>query len=156
MDLNKLEKLNELYRQGALTEEEFRKEKERLTNEADTGNADLLLGLAPENYAALMNFVLILSSFGWIISIVLWVMGKDKSPIVKTQGKYILNWIITWTLLLGVLFIFFIGILARYPILAILPFFIWGILGFLFPIIGGIQCLNRGVWRYPLTIMFIK
>lgn len=161
MDLDKLEKLNRLYQEGALTKEEFEKEKQRLEGETLSYDEELPLGLSSANYAALMNFVLLLNTVGVIISIIMWIVAKNKSGIVNIQGKNIVNWLITW-LIGGVILVFFFfgsflnagGILG--VVLGSLPLILIGLCVIIFPIMAGIKCLNGGTWRYPLTITFIK
>ena len=121
---------------------------------------------------------------GWIAPIVFWIMGKENSILVNRQGKYILNWYISWFLYgiaLTVLFVIFMfsGILSisdmdyandqTSPLAVLLGIFGGGagillllILGIgcflclLFPIIGGIKGLNGKTWKYPLSIPFLK
>lgn len=179
MDLNKLEKLNELYQKGALTQDEFLNEKQKLYNE-ESGNSrndseksgDLSFGLEPNRYMCLMNLVILLPSVGWIASIIFWVLGKDKSQQVNQQGKFIVNWFITWfifgVILYGVFFFsmfnsimgphFGGGGLAMFGgmLVKMIPFLIFGFLCFILPIIGGIKSLDGIPYRYPLSIQFFK
>ncbi|WP_106828820.1 DUF4870 domain-containing protein [Parabacteroides pacaensis] len=164
MDLNKLEKLNRLYQEGVLTKEEFEKEKQRLEGEALSRDEELPLGLSSANYAALMNFALLFNTLGAIVSIIMWIAAKDKSGIVNIQGKYIVNWLITWFIAGIILFFFFFGsfmgginagMLLGLGVGA-LPLVLIGLCVIIFPIIGGVKCLNGDTWRYPLTIKFIK
>ena len=110
-------------------------------------------------------------------------MGKGNSILVNRQGKYILNWYISWFLygiVLTVLFIIFMfsGIVslesADYTdtlsptavasslfgggagILLLLILGVGCFLCLLFPIIGGIKGLNGKTWKYPLSIPFFK
>lgn len=179
MDLDKLEKLNELYQKGALTEDEFLREKQKLYNE-ETGNnngvsdqvGDLPFGLESNRYMCLMNLVILLPYAGWIASIVLWVMGKDKSQQVDQQGKAIINWFITWFIVALVLYgSFFVSIFSSMSgvymggggfagfgsmLVKMIPFIIFGLLCFIFPIIGGIKSIDGTAYRYPLSIRFLK
>ncbi|WP_220654108.1 DUF4870 domain-containing protein [Bacteroides fragilis] len=185
MDYEKLEQLKRLHDSGALNDEEFEKEKKKILDEEDTGKPTTVLpmGLTENTYLALMNFAMFIPYVGWIAPIVLWIMGKESSAPVNRQGKYILNWYISWflySIVLTVLFIIFMfsGIVslesADYTdtlsptavasslfgggagILLLLILGIGCFLCLLFPIIGGIKGLNGKTWKYPLSIPFFK
>lgn len=186
MDYEKLEQLKRLHDSGALNDEEFEKEKKKILDEEDAGKPTTVLpmGLTENTYLALMNFAMFIPYVGWIAPIVLWIMGKESSAPVNRQGKYILNWYISWFLYgiaLTVLFVIFMfsGILSisdmdyandqTSPLAVLLGIFGGGagillllILGIgcflclLFPIIGGIKGLNGKTWKYPLSIPFLK
>lgn len=168
MDYKKLEELNNLRLSGALTEEEFEAEKKKLYDEDPSPAAESLpFGLQESSYMGLMNFLLFIPYVGWCAPLVLWIAGKDKSEKVDEQGKYILNWYISWfifgLIFLVILFLFFIPgvingigsptglILTFWPITLII-----GIMAVAFPIIGGINGLNGKTWKYPLSIQILK
>lgn len=174
MDYKKLDELNKLRQSGALTEEEFENEKQKLFSENETCNSspneEIPLGLQENSYLALMSFLILVPYVGWIIPIVLWAMGKNSSEQINKQGKYILNWYITW-FIFGI--IFAIALLASLPVAIISgygsPFGIFGsifwllpvtaivgIICLIFPIIGGVKGLNGQAWKYPLSIPFLK
>ena len=186
MDYEKLEQLKRLHDSGALNDEEFEKEKKKILDEEDAGKPTTVLpmGLTENTYLALMNFAMFIPYVGWIAPIVLSIMGKESSAPVNRQGKYILNWYISWflySIVLTVLFIIFMfsGIVSisdmnyendqSSPLAVLLSIFGGGagillllILGvgcflcLLFPIIGGIKGLNGKTWKYPLSIPFFK
>lgn len=156
MNYDELDKLNDLRMKGAITEEEYNNQKNRIMNENDSSKENLPLGLSENNYNAIMNFIQIAFGLGWGVSIVMWIIGKDKSAKVDQQGKYILNWTISmfiYSVIAGVLTLVTLGLGS----LILAPFFIvLGICAFLFPIIGGIKSLSGEVWKYPLSIAFLK
>lgn len=59
-------------------------------------NIPLPLGIPENSYLALMSFLILLPCIGWIIPLILWIMGKDLSQQINRQGKYIINWFISW------------------------------------------------------------
>ncbi len=176
MDYKKLDELNKLRLSGALTDEEFEREKQKLFGEeAAAGSASpesvIPMGLSESSYLALMNFLIFVPYIGWIVPIVMWSIGKNTSPKIDQQGKYILNWYITW-FIFGL--IFAIASIASLPALmftggslapsAIAENIFWilplaaiiGVLCIAFPIIGGIRGLSGQTWKYPLSIPFLK
>lgn len=164
MNYKKLDELNKLRLSGALTDEEFEREKQKLFNEdswEDSRQTQVLpLGLTENSYLALMNFAMLVPYIGWAAPIILWIVGKNASDKVQIQGKDITNWLITWgaiavtygiltfTSLLFVPLMSFVATLFMYPALAV--FYI------VCSIVGGIKAINGQTWRYPLTISFIK
>lgn len=153
MKIEDLEKLNEMRNSGAISEEEYQQIKANLLESpAASGNNELPLGLSASNYCSIMNFIQLFFGAGWVISIIMWVIGKDKSELVMKQGKYIVNWLIS-----GVIY----GIIAA-PIIiltfgiGIIFYFALAICSLLFPIIGGLKSLSGTAWKYPLSIQFLK
>ena len=175
MNYKKLDELNKLRQSGALTEEEFKTEKQKLFAEDETINScpsqEIPMGLQESSYLALMNFLILVPYVVWIIPIVLWAMGKNSSEQINKQGKYILNWYITW-FIFGIIFV--IAFVASLPAaiasgalsnaLGLFGSIFWllpvsaiiCILCLIFPVIGGIKGLNGQVWKYPLSIPFLK
>ena len=93
---------------------------------------------------------LILPLAGWVLPIVMWVTNKDNSAKIDEQGKHITNWIISafiYAIGSALLIIVGIGVLLLIAV---------GILSIVFPIMGAVKSNNGEVWKYPLTISFIK
>ena len=87
---------------------------------------------------------------GIVIPIVLWALGKDKSPQVDQHGKIVLNWLISsfiYGLVIAILCFLLIGLLLV-PVLAILMI--------AFPVIGAVKANEGTAWNYPLSIPFFR
>ena len=87
---------------------------------------------------------------GLIVPILIWQMKKDELPLIDVHGKNVVNWIISaliYTVICFILWFVLIGI----PLSIAL-----GLIGIIFPIIGAIKGNNGEVWKYPLTISFLK
>lgn len=87
--------------------------------------------------------------FFWFLSpLVIWLIFKDRSPLLDAQGRRALNWTISFFIyyfLAGMLTFVFIG------------FFFLGvlvILDFIFAIIGAVKAGNGQTWKYPMSIPF--
>ncbi|MDD3039196.1 DUF4870 domain-containing protein [Bacteroides sp.] len=63
-----------------------------------TESIPLPLGIQGSSYLALMSFLILIPCVGWLIPLILWLMGKDLSKQINQQGKYITNWYISWIL----------------------------------------------------------
>lgn len=184
MDYRKLDELNKLRQSGALTEEEFEQEKKKIMDEDILMPLSLPLGMSESTYLALMSFLILVPYVGWLIPIIMWIMGKDTSTLANRQGKYIFNWYISsflYSIILGIYFLISlcssIGSTASLGtvessnpaelihlllglgggmLLALFAFTILSVLSILFPIIGGIKGLNGQTFKYPLSIPFLK
>lgn len=87
---------------------------------------------------------------GLALPIVMWATNKDESPMIDKQGKIILNWIITATIL-AIIGVILIIVLIGIPILLAV-----GIAGIIFNIIGAIKANKGEIYQYPMSIPFIK
>ncbi len=87
---------------------------------------------------------------GLIAPIVIWQIKKTEMPEIDVHGKIVVNWILS-ALIYGIVSFFLIFLVIGIPMLAALA-----ILSIVFPIIGGIKANNGEVWKYPLSIPFLK
>ena len=149
-----LDKLEELRQKGAISEDEFQREKAKILgsdNPAPENPQNNMMGLNLNNYIMLMHLSqfagLILPGLGFIIPLIMWLVNKDK-PEVNRHGKNIFNFIISmiiYIIIACILFIIVIGI----PLLIAL-----GIIEIVFIIIASIKASHGEYWRYPLSIPF--
>lgn len=156
MKYDDLKILAELKEKGAITEEEFQREKTKILNEdrkSDTsgGFCKPLFGLDEKTYLTLMH-ISQLAGFlapliGFIIPFIMWIANKEVNPKVDKHGKNIMNFIISFIIYAAILCITIIGI----PLAVVV-----GIIYIVFVIIATIKTNNGEDWKYPLTIEFIK
>ena len=85
-----------------------------------------------------------------IVPIIIWSMKKDEMPMVDEHGKEVINFQLSmtiWMIISGILILVLIGI----PLLIMLA-----ILQVVFIIIGAIKADSGQLYKYPMTIQFIK
>ena len=95
---------------------------------------------------------------GFLPSLIIWLVFKDRGPRVDTEGKEALNWQITFTIIYIAAYIVF-TILSFIPfaglIVWILPLGVW-VVNIVFSIQGGMKVNAGGSYRYPINFRFIK
>ncbi|HIJ66115.1 MAG TPA: DUF4870 domain-containing protein [Candidatus Hydrogenedentes bacterium] len=87
---------------------------------------------------------------GLVAPIIIWQLKKEEFPEIDAHGKVVVNWIISsiiYAVVFGILTIVLIGI----PLLLLLA-----VLSVMWPIIGGIKANDGQLWKYPLSIPFLK
>ncbi|MCL6501246.1 MAG: DUF4870 domain-containing protein [Pirellulales bacterium] len=87
---------------------------------------------------------------GLVAPIVIWQLKKAEMPELDVHGKIVVNWLLSYVIY-GIASFFLAFVLIGIPLLAAL-----GIVGIVFPIVGGIKANNGEVWQYPLSIRFLK
>jgi len=157
MNYEDLKTLDELRKSGAISEEEYEKEKQKFFNQNENSqpkNSSQLFGMSENSYIALMHISqfagVLLPGLGLIAPIILWVMNKENNVNVNIAGKNILNFMISMLIYIiasSILIIVLIGI----PMLVAL-----GIMYIVFVIMAAIKANSGETWKYPLTISFIK
>lgn len=144
-----LDKLNDLRNKGAITEEEYQREKKRILNQPFSGASDLW-GMDSRTYCMFMHLAQFIPGPGWVLSIVLWAIGRDKDSFVDENGKIIINWLVSSIILyivFGILSVVVIGI----PLLVIL-----GVCNVIFVIVGAVKSYNYEIWPYPFSFKVIS
>jgi uncharacterized Tic20 family protein len=171
---DELERLHRLHQGGVLTEEEFKQAKANLLmGPLPSGGAPPpgyvpppgpLPGPLPldpvqmERETRQWAFFLHLSSLagfmfpiaGWVAPIIIWQIKKNDLPGIDPHGKVAVNWMISeliYLIVAAVLCIVLVGIPLIFALL---------IVGIVFPIMGAVKANNGEVWKYPLSIEFLK
>jgi uncharacterized Tic20 family protein len=85
-----------------------------------------------------------------IAPVIIWQIKKEQYPALDEHGKAVINWIISELIFAAIGFVL-VFVVIGIPILAVL-----GVLGVVFPIIGGIKANNGELWHYPMSINIVK
>ena len=96
----------------------------------------------------LASFVIPL--LGLLAPIVNWQMKKDQLPIIDEHGKNAVNWLISAAIYFAVGFVLWLLLIGIPIVIAVM------VCSVVFPIMAGIKANNGEVWKYPLTISFLK
>lgn len=146
-----LRKLEELRAQGAITEEEFQYEKQKILN-SDYNTAKSVGGMDEKTYTTLMHLSqfagFVVPGLGFIAPIVMWLVKSKENPNIDRHGKNIANFMISmiiYAIVSAILILLVIGI----PMLIAL-----GIIEIVFIIIAAVKAANGEYWKYPLSITF--
>jgi len=116
--------------------------------------------LTAVNLSALGFFVFPL--LGILIPLIMWISKKDKLKDINKTGKEILNFQITWNLLVFMTYIFFMGGVFLMGSLIRNPFLLVGIIGFLYIynfvliIINTVRIYNEKEIKYFPKIRFLR
>ncbi|MDR1053473.1 MAG: DUF4870 domain-containing protein [Planctomycetaceae bacterium] len=139
-----------------------------------------LFGMKPNTYCMLLHLSQLLASFlpviGLAAPIVLWIINKDKEPLVNRHGKIVMNWLISVIIYYAVsmtliIVVVFCAMLIPIPIISVAIIdvivntiiyvcftvtLVLMVICVVFPVIGGIRANNGIEWQYPLSIRFFK
>ncbi|MBI3898240.1 MAG: DUF4870 domain-containing protein [Gammaproteobacteria bacterium] len=152
-----LARLNELRLKGALTEEEYQAEKQKVLANPGTTAGGSYWGMEENQFAMLMHLAqfanFLLPFAGLILPIVMWSTYKEKSPLIDANGRNIINWLISATIYCVGAFVVcwtIIGLVIGIPVL-----FAIAIMSVVFTIIGAVKANKGEAWKYPLSIKFL-
>jgi uncharacterized Tic20 family protein len=147
MDIyDNLERLKRLLDEGAITQEEYDREKARLLSSHYSVNpAGWDLGIDEKSFVVLMHASQFLSSF--IAPLVMWLLFKGKSRLIDEAGRNILNFELSYAIYCLALFLTCVGS-TLIPAVAILTI--------VFIVIAIVKAVNGETWAYPLSIRFLK
>jgi uncharacterized Tic20 family protein len=155
MDLDQIEKLNDLKQKGLISEEEYQQAKERILGAQSQRAASLpphtILQTNNYDYAMVLHLTQFCSwlfpFLGLIVPLIMW-QSKKEDAYVDEQGKVVMNWVFSS------LIYFLVSALLC---LIVVGFFLMAILlvcSIVFTIMGAINA-NKGVVKnYPMAIKF--
>lgn len=151
-DINKqLADLEELRKNGSITEQEYERDKARIFANARAENP---LGMTQNSYLVLMHISqfagFLAAGLGFAAPIIMWIINKDKNVEVDRHGKNIINFIASWVIYYIVAF-FLIFVIIGIPILIVLA-----LLQFIFIILAAVKANRNEFWKYPMTIPFFN
>lgn len=96
----------------------------------------------------LANFIVPIA--GIVAPIVIWQIKKDEIPSIDSHGKNAVNWIIS-----AVIYSF-IGLVLMLVAIGFFLLLALAVVSVVFPVIAGIKANKGEVWKYPLSISFLK
>lgn len=114
---------------------------------------------SPETDRQLAMWAHIGGVVGFLPSLIIWLVGKDRGPRTNVEGKEALNWQITFTIAYIALWIVttilssILWVLGLF--LWLLPLALW-ILNVVWSIQGGLKVNAGGSYRYPWNLRLIK
>ena len=150
---DELERLHELHERGALSEDEF-----------TVAKAAVIRGENPEigevsaedvsQWAILLHLsqflVYFLPPFGLVAPFVIWQYKKNEMPEIDDHGKVVANWVLSAMVYLVASTVLCLVVIGVPLLLTVI------ILSIVYPVIGAVKAARGQVWRYPLSIDFIK
>ncbi len=134
-----LERIEQLRKQGILTQEEFEQEKRRLLSAGDASKQQTPPQSRPTvrnaaihdeesgynlqadtqqngSYALAVHLVMFVPYIGWLISLIMWLTKKNESPLVNQHGAQLMNMVISqilYTVVFAVIAGVIIGVAGR-------------------------------------------
>lgn len=155
MNYRDLETLEELRRNGSISEEAYQTERQKIFDQMNKPSTEhLYWGMTENSYIALMHVAqfggYIIPFAGFILPVIMWMINKDRSVNIDLHGKNIINFMISWIIyavVSGILCVILIGFVMLIAVAAMQIIFI---------ILAAIKASNGEYWKYPLSIEFIK
>jgi Uncharacterized protein conserved in bacteria len=155
MKYEDLKNLNELRKSGAISEEEYQREKDRMLNRSyPPSTENLYWGMKESSYIALMHVAqfggYIVPLLGFILPVFMWINFKDQNANINRHGQNIVNFVISWILY------FIIGVILCLALVGIPILIALSATQILFTIMATIKAANDEYWQYPMSITFLR
>jgi len=149
--IEQIEKLDRLRVQGAISDAEFDTAKRKILSEDGIQISDgTIHGIEAKTWCTIMHLsqLLAFSGVGIIAPIIMWLLGNDKSVLVRRHGNRMMNWIVS-SLIYATISLILCFVFVGIPLILIV-----GLLTIIFPIIAAVKSNDGQVWTYPLTFKF--
>jgi uncharacterized protein len=156
MNLEQIEKLNELKEKGMITEAEYQRAKEKILASEPVGKPGEPIPVAVKtdkyDYAMMMHMAqfayLFVPLLGLIIPFVMWQLRQNDDDYINQQGKVVMNWALSFLIYAVICWVLML-ILIGFVLMAVLY-----LIAIVFIIMGSINASKGVVKNYPLSIRF--
>ncbi len=150
---DELERLHELHERGALSDDEFTVAKAAVIRR-DHPEIEEVSAEDVSQWAILLHLsqflVYFLPPFGLVAPFVIWQYKKNEMPEIDEHGKVVANWVLSAMVYFVASTLLCVIVIGVVPLLGVI------ILSMVYPVIGAVKAARGQVWRYPLSIDFIK
>ncbi|MFV0391751.1 MAG: DUF4870 domain-containing protein [Paludibacteraceae bacterium] len=110
-----LEKLNDLYQKGIITEEEYKAEREKILNK---DSHSVVTDKQVQTYSSLMHLSrfagYILPGLGFLSPVIMWGMRRNESKCIDKNGKIVFNWMISSFMYIAAIIAVFLAVEGVY------------------------------------------
>lgn len=148
-----IERLHELHERGALSDDEYTVAKAAVIRN-ESPEVARVTEKDVEQWAVMLHLSQLLTyclpPIGLIAPFVIWQYKKNEMPEIDEHGKMVANWVLSSMVYLLASVILCIVVIGVPLLLLVLS------LSVIYPVIGAIKASHGQLWRYPLTINFIK
>jgi uncharacterized protein len=150
---DELERLHELHERGALSDDEYTVAKAAVIRRENPEMAEVTAEDVSQ-WAILLHLsqllVYFLPPFGLVAPFVIWQYKKNEMPEIDDHGKMVANWVLSAMIYLVASTVLCLLVIGVVPLVVVI------VLSIVYPVIGAVKASHGQVWRYPLTIDFIK
>jgi uncharacterized Tic20 family protein len=87
---------------------------------------------------------------GVLVPVLIWQLKKAEFPGLDAHGKAVVNWLIS-VMVYGAVCFLLSFLLIGIPLLYVL-----GVIGLIFPVVGGIKAHSGQAWKYPLSLPIFR
>jgi len=154
---DEMERLKKLHQSGAMSEEEYTRAKDALLKGASAQlppESPLTREQRVRQWALFLHLSLlagfIVPLAGLVVPIVIWQVKKIELPELDAHGKIVVNWMLSLLIYAAISALLVLVVIGIPLLIAV------GILGVIFPIVGGLKASSGETWRYPLSIKFLS
>jgi len=154
---DEMERLKKLHQSGAMSEEEYTRAKDAMLRGASAQpppESPLTREQRVRQWALFLHLSLlagfIVPLAGLVVPIVIWQVKKIELPELDAHGKIVVNWMLSLLIYAAISALLVLVVIGIPLLIAV------GILGVIFPIVGGLKASSGEIWRYPLSIKFLS
>ncbi|WP_168198666.1 DUF4870 domain-containing protein [Nesterenkonia sp. NBAIMH1] len=88
--------------------------------------------------------------FGFLSPLIFWLIFKDRSYVLDQQGRTALNWNIS------AMIYYVVSFILAFILIGFLTMLVIYVLHIIFSILAAVKASDRVIYKYPLSIPFLK
>jgi uncharacterized Tic20 family protein len=106
------------------------------------------------HYGGAAGMVLGGATLGWVAPMVAMIVRGDRSPTVRAHAAAAVNFQLTWSMIAAFGYLALCTIVGRLLTVVVVPGA--GLMGIIFGIVAGLRASRGELYRYPVSIPFLK
>jgi uncharacterized Tic20 family protein len=106
------------------------------------------------HYGGAIGMILGAATLGWVAPLVVLAVRGDRSPTVRAHASAAVNFQLTWSMIAAFGYLMLCTIVGRLLTVIVVPGA--GLMGIIFGVVAGLRASQGQLYRYPVSIPFVK
>jgi uncharacterized Tic20 family protein len=106
------------------------------------------------HYGGVIGMIVGAATLGWVAPVIALAVRGDRSPTVRAHAIAAVNFQLAWSMIAALGYLMLCTIVGRLVTVIVVPGA--GLMGIIFGVVAGLRASQGQLYRYPVSLPFVK